>query len=346
MTSSPGQRESGMRAEFEATELAVASRVIRRGDCAPAAVTYLPASPPSARSLHAAPFSGAPRCLCAATVGAARQKASEGRTHPSFSGNSAFPRLLDLVVDYANRCVVFGIRYKPYWIMSDVATLSALAYVWAFSSHFPEVSSLGLALGILGALLAHKVVLEAKVALGRVAARSFLQDCLLIITPTFLTISVVCRQPLPLTFAFIGLLLPLYGGVARIGCFLGGCCYGKPYRYGVFYPRSIFLSPNNGYRRYSPSPDPQCRVFPIQLIEAGAQLTLFVILTILIWEEPHSARYIFPLYLLLYAIVRFVLDCHRTTSARPRYGRFSEAQCVCALVAIITSLIVGYMVTA
>src|SRR5580698_1400943 len=87
--------------------------------------------------------------------------------------------------------------------------LSALAYAWAFSSYFPEVSGLGLGLGILGALLAHKVVLEAKAAFGRVAARSFLQDCLLIIIPTFLAISVVCKQPLDLTFGFLGLLLPL-----------------------------------------------------------------------------------------------------------------------------------------
>jgi phosphatidylglycerol---prolipoprotein diacylglyceryl transferase len=346
----------------QSVEIAGASHVIRTGDCPLATVTEPPSSPlqpffsfasPTRRDsglclsggpLRAAPFSGMLRCLCAAPAGTARQWAC--LPDPAFSRNSTFPALLDFVVDYANRCSVFGVRYKPYWIMSDLATLSALAYAWAFSLHFPEVSALGLGLGILGALLAHKVVLEAKAALGRVAARSFLQDCLLIIIPTFLLINFVCGQPLDLTLAFVGLLLPLYGGIVRVGCFLGGCCYGKPHRYGVRYPRSIFLTRNSGCRRYSPSPDPQARVFPIQLVEAAAQLTLFVILALLVWKAPHSARYIFPLYLLLYAIVRFALDCYRTTSARPRYGRFSEAQLVCALVAVITSLTVAYMAAA
>jgi phosphatidylglycerol:prolipoprotein diacylglycerol transferase len=364
MTTSLRHRVSDMPEEFEAKEsmeIAATSRVIRRGDCSPAPVTV---SPPqsffsfvphgghdgglrlSAGSLPASPLSGILSCPCAAPVGAARQQAWECRPDLTSSRNSAFPGLLDFAVDYANRCVVYGVRYKPYWIMSDVAALSALAYAWAFSSYFPEVSGLGLGLGILGALLAHKVVLEAKAAFGRVAARSFLQDCLLIIIPTFLAISVVCKQPIDLTFGFLGLLLPLYGSLARIGCFLGGCCYGQPYRFGVLYPRSIFLSRNNGCRRYSPSLDPQCRVFPIQLVEAIAQLTLLVILTLIIRMEPHSARYIFPLYLLLYAIVRFALDCYRTTSARPRYGRFSEAQLVCASAAIITSLTIAYVATA
>ena len=289
--------------------------------------------------MRAAPFCGMLRCLCASPARTARQRAC--LPDPAFNRASAFPALLDFVVDYANRCSAFGVRYKPYWIMSDVATMSALVFAWAFSVHFTEVSALGLGLGILGALLAHKVVLEAKAALGRVAARSFLQDCLLIIIPTFLAINVVCRQPLNLTLAFVGLLLPLYGGLARIGCFLGGCCYGKPHRYGVLYPWWIFLTPNNGCRRYSPSPCPQGRVFPIQLVEAVAQLTLLAILTLLVWKAPHSVPYIFPLYLLLYAILRFVLDCYRTTSARPRYGRFSEAQLLCALVAVITSLTVA-----
>ncbi len=365
MTSSPWHGGSDIPAQFEATEsaeIAPASHVIRAGDCPPALVTdppvlslqpFFSVAPHwrrdnglylSSASLRAAPFSGMLRCLCASPARTARQRAC--LPDPAFNRASAFPALLDFVVDYANRCSVFGVRYKPYWIMSDVATMSALVFAWAFSVHFPEVSALGLGLGILGALLAHKVVLEAKAALGRVAARSFLQDCLLIIIPTFLAINVVCRQPLNLTLAFVGLLLPLYGGLARIGCFLGGCCYGKPHRYGVLYPWWIFLTPNNGCRRYSPSPCPQGRVFPIQLVEAVAQLTLLAILTLLVWKAPHSVPYIFPLYLLLYAIVRFVLDCYRTTSARPRYGRFSEAQLLCALVAVITSLTVASMVAA
>ena len=106
--------------------------------------------------------------------------------------------------------------------MCDLATLAALVVAWAFSRRFPEVTASDWAWVFLAALAAHKIVLEVKAALGRVASRSFLQDCLLIIIPTFLAISAYDRQPLDLAFAFLGLLLPLYGGLARIGCFLGG----------------------------------------------------------------------------------------------------------------------------
>src|ERR1700722_8488612 len=357
MTTSLRHRVSDMPEEFEAKEsmeIAATSRVIRRGDCSPAPVTV---SPPqsffssvrhwrhdgglrlSAGSLPASSLSGNLRCPCAAPVGAARQQVWECRPDPTSSRNSAFPGLLDFAVDHANRCVVFGVRYKPYWIMSDVAALSALAYAWAFSAHFPQVSFLGLYAGVAGALVAHKVVLEAKAAFGRVAARSFLQDCLLIIIPTFVAINLAMGQPAALITAFLGLLMPLYGGIARIGCFLGGCCYGKPWHSGVKYPHALFVAQNNGCRRFSPGPEPSHRVFPIQLAEATAQLTLLTSLVLLLWKEPRSDRYVFLFYLTLYAIVRFGLDCYRTTSACPRYGRFSEAQVVC--VGVLISALAG-----
>lgn len=244
-------------------------------------------------------------------------------------------RFLDAVVASADRLRLFGVRYRPYWIMSDVAALSALAYAWVFSKRFPSVSSVGLGLALLITLLVYKLVLEIKAALGKPAARSFLQDCLLVILPCFLFVSFLFKQPLSLTFAFLGTLLPLYGCLARIGCFLGGCCYGKPSTKGVLYPKSVFESTGHGCRRYSPSPDPAIRVFPVQLVEAAAQAMLFATLVTLLWHVPGTARSVFWLYLSLYSIVRFVLDFYRTTSARPRYGRFSEAQLVCAAVQVV-----------
>jgi phosphatidylglycerol---prolipoprotein diacylglyceryl transferase len=241
-------------------------------------------------------------------------------------GNRPF---LDAVVVYANRLIVFRLHYKPYWILSDVAALSALAYAWAFSRRFPGVSGLGLGLAVLVALLIYKLVLEAKAALGKIASRSFLQDCLLVIVPCFLVVSLLCKQPPSLALAFLGTLLPLYGCLARIGCFLGGCCYGKPSTKGVLYPRTIFESTSHGCRRFSAGPDPGARVFPIQLVEAAAQAALFGILAMLVWRFPNTDGYIFWLYLSMYSLVRFVLDFCRTTSARPRYWRLSEAQVLC-----------------
>jgi phosphatidylglycerol---prolipoprotein diacylglyceryl transferase len=252
--------------------------------------------------------------------------------HERFPAEEGRPRLLDAIIDRAHRLRLFGVRYRPYWIMSDVAAVAAIVYAWAFSRRFPSVSGLSLAIAVVNALLAYKLVLELKAILGKTAARSFLQDCLLVIAPCFLLVSFALRQPMNLACAFLGTLMPLYGCLARVGCFLGGCCFGKPCSGGVLYSRAIFETTAHGCRRFSPSPDPGTRVFPIQLVEAAAQGTLFIVLATLVWRVPGAAGSIFWLYLSLYAVVRFVLDFFRTTSARPRYWRFSEAQLVCVAV--------------
>jgi phosphatidylglycerol---prolipoprotein diacylglyceryl transferase len=246
------------------------------------------------------------------------------------------PAILERAIRRSNQCSFWGISYKPYWMMCDIATVLALAYALAFSAHFPSTSSTGLISAIVFSLLSYKLVRELKTAFGVSSARSFLQDCLLIIIPSFLFVSLLFKQPVHLMLAFLGTLMPLYGCLARIGCFLGGCCYGRRSAIGVQYPDSVFESSEGGCRRYSPSPNPNGRVFPIQLLEAGAQAALFVSLSILLWDRPPSVEYIIWLYLSSYAIVRFILDRFRTTSARPRCGRFSEAQCICIAVFAIS----------
>jgi prolipoprotein diacylglyceryltransferase len=48
-----------------------------------------------------------------------------------------------------------------------------------------------------------------------------------------------------------------------------------------------------------------------------------------LWQFPSAAGSIFWLYLSMYAVLPFVLDFYRTTSARPGYSHFSEAQLLC-----------------
>jgi phosphatidylglycerol:prolipoprotein diacylglycerol transferase len=261
-----------------------------------------------------------------------RPGSSRHLAHEKFPAEDGRPSLLDAIIDRAHRLHLFGVRYRPYWIMSDASAVAAIVYAWAFSRRFPSVSGLDLGIAFVNTLLAYKLVLELKAILGKTAARSFLQDCLLVIVPCFLLVSFALRQPMNLVCAFLGTLLPLYGCLAKVGCFLGGCCFGKPCSWGVLYSRAIFETTDHGCRTFSTGPDPGTRVFPIQLVEAAAQGTLFVLLAILVWQVPGAAGSIFWLYLSLYAAIRFLLDFFRTTSARPRYWRFSEAQLVCVAV--------------
>jgi phosphatidylglycerol:prolipoprotein diacylglycerol transferase len=217
-------------------------------------------------------------------------------------------------------------------MMCDLATVLAFGYALLFSMHFPSASPVGLVAAIVIALLAYKLVRALKAAFGKISARSFLQDCLLIIIPFFLVVSWLFKQPIDLMLAFLGTLMPLYGGLARVGCFLGGCCYGKHSPVGVLYPDYLFETTKGGCRKYTPSQNPNGRVFPIQLVEAAAQGSLFITLCVLIWIHPHLIKCTFCLYLTLYAAARFILDFFRLASARPRHGPFSEAQCVCIIV--------------
>jgi hypothetical protein len=139
-------------------------------------------------------------CSCCCPIGSVEEHRALMCTPASTSGRTpSLPLLLDAVVASANRCLILGVRYKPYWIMSDLAALSGLGFALAFSSHLWQVSAFGLCAGILGALSSHKGILEIKAALGAVAARSFLQDCLLIIIPIFIAINIAWDQPLNLT---------------------------------------------------------------------------------------------------------------------------------------------------
>jgi phosphatidylglycerol:prolipoprotein diacylglycerol transferase len=123
----------------------------------------------------------------------------------------------------------------------------------------------------------------------------------------------------------------------RVGCFLGGCCYGLPSRIGVHYPDACFVAHSGGCRAYRPGNNPETRVFPIQLVEVLANVALFAALT---WRL--SVTQVFNgqtllLYLIGYGSYRFIADFFRRASSRSRIGVFSEAQWVATTVVSISA---------
>ena len=99
----------------------------------------------------------------------------------------------------------------------------------------------------------------------------------------------------------------LFHGFARIGCFFGGCCYGIESDFDFVVHNNPYLPELNDVRR-----------FPVQLLESAGEFLLFLLLWLLykkIWEKGESADKaggvmalqgkLFPLYLSLYAILRF-----------------------------------------
>lgn len=88
--------------------------------------------------------------------------------------------------------------------------------------------------------------------------------------------------------------------LGRLGCFLNGCCYGRPagdHLCGIAYPP--VCEPGKLF--------PGIPLFPVQLIESAALLAIW---TALLYAYPRRKKdgAVFALYLLLYPPVRFALE--------------------------------------
>ena len=127
--------------------------------------------------------------------------------------------------------------------------------------------------------------------------------------------------------------IPLFHAFARVGCFLGGCCYGIESEWGVTVHGNPWLPEINGVSR-----------FPVQLLEAALNLVLFSVLLWLYWRGEkrgiRMGRLIF-VYLLLYAIVRFFDEFLRGDAIRGFIFGLTTSQfisCILAAVSIVCLL--------
>jgi phosphatidylglycerol:prolipoprotein diacylglycerol transferase len=93
--------------------------------------------------------------------------------------------------------------------------------------------------------------------------------------------------------------------IGRFGCLLAGCCYGKPTSVAW---AITFTDPVASYNVGTPLNMP---LHPTQLYDAGAEL---IILAVLLITERRGKRFggrTFWLYMLLYAISRFIIEFYR-----------------------------------
>ena len=112
--------------------------------------------------------------------------------------------------------------------------------------------------------------------------------------------------------------VPLMHVFGRIGCFLGGCCYGVECKLGVTYTNSLVPAANGVSR------------FPIQLVEAACNLLLFFLLAKLLERGAFEKR-LFFVYLFLYSTVRFLLEFWRGDEIRGFVLGISTSQLISVL---------------
>ena len=122
--------------------------------------------------------------------------------------------------------------------------------------------------------------------------------------------------------------------VGRFGCFFAGCCYGRvttvPWAITFTDP---FAAANTGTPLHLP-------LHPTQLYEAGAEA---LILVLLLATEKRGRTYAgrtFWLYMLLYAVSRFIIENYRG-DPRGSVGIFSTSQFISL---ILAPLAIGMLV--
>lgn len=104
----------------------------------------------------------------------------------------------------------------------------------------------------------------------------------------------------------------------RFGCFMVGCCHGRPNSFGVCYSHDHV---KEGFTDYYSG----VRLFPVQLAEAfGILLILTIsILQIVFYSAPGTAL---ATFVICYSLLRFTIEFFRGDPERPYFFSFSEAQ--------------------
>lgn len=100
----------------------------------------------------------------------------------------------------------------------------------------------------------------------------------------------------------------------RIGCFFAGCCYGKAATWG--------------FHLWN---EPQVLRIPVQLIESIFLLCMTFVLIVL---EKKGKKNIFEVYLVSYAIFRFIIEFWRGDELRGIWGCFSTSQWISIIIII------------
>ena len=97
----------------------------------------------------------------------------------------------------------------------------------------------------------------------------------------------------------------------RVGCFLQGCCFGRPWKYGVVFPPGS--APADRYPDYLASLAdgvPSVPLVPVQLLEAAGNLILFFIL-LKLFRHVKKTGQVAAAYFAMYGGMRFLLEFFR-----------------------------------
>lgn len=125
-------------------------------------------------------------------------------------------------------------------------------------------------------------------------------------------------------------IIPLFHAFARVGCFLGGCCYGVVSEFGFVVHGNPYVPFINGISR-----------FPVQLLESGLNLILSAVLFYLLKKSEKSEKLkssMLRIYLMSYACIRIFTEFFRGDIYRGFIGPLSTSQFISIIILIVCAL--------
>ncbi len=110
--------------------------------------------------------------------------------------------------------------------------------------------------------------------------------------------------------------ISLAQGFGRLGCFMAGCCYGRPVPAGAWYGITF---------PYGGSAPAGVSLYPTQLMSSAADFLLCLLLWYLTTKEKFRGE-IVSLFLILYSVGRFIIELFRGDIERGYVGSLSTSQ--------------------
>ncbi|MBQ9030595.1 MAG: prolipoprotein diacylglyceryl transferase [Parasporobacterium sp.] len=142
----------------------------------------------------------------------------------------------------------------------------------------------------------------------------------------------ILRLPVRPYLNVLSCAFPLMHAFGRLGCTLGGCCYGIEY-HGILSIQYTDAHINPGISDHIAD----FARFPVQPLEAVLEVILCCIL-VSVYLKTVNRYPIFAVYLFVYGIIRFFDEFLRGDSIRGLWGPFSTSQWI-ALACIIGTMI-------
>ncbi len=152
--------------------------------------------------------------------------------------------------------------------------------------------------------------------------------------------------------------LALAHGIGRVGCFLNGCCFGKPSSlpWAVSFPKlvdetgAVVGSPVYQHQLYDCNPPlikaDAARSLPVHPTQLYSALGLAIIccLLLLLWKKRSFKGQIFWSYLLLYSAFRFGIEFLRDDTPQMLWGlKISQLVGIPMFLTACVALVVGFV---